>query len=717
MEAKVKGEKDVDNVEKSTDATPVARSVEEARKQYEGKPGAQRYPHVFDPIEIRGRVFRNRLIAAPTMFFHAAYFIPQIRENIYRMVEVRAKGGFGCVATGELPLNFEEGRGAFMDRAIDVRHFYGSDFDSAKEYADRIHSGGALAYMEISHEGLEADDAAEPWGPCDIVREDGRHVFGMDRQMMDKVCNDFFQVGRFAHAAGFDGVLLHGGHGFLIQQFVSPLFNHRTDEFGGSIQNRSRFPKMVLRALRAGMGEDMVLELRMSAEDGEKGGMTLVDSCGFAEEIDGLVDIFHVSNGIKKLGNGGDTFSDIFDPHGVNLERAAAIKPHLHKSLVAVVGGFNSVAQAEDAIAAGKVDFVEYARQCFADPDFINKTLDGHEDMVHRCVRCFHCYPGFCEHPTDIPLWYQLPPEEFMKVYSPAVMGDCSINPDSGLGYYPDRLPKPTASRRVLVVGGGVGGMQAAITAARRGHKVTLAEKGDRLGGVLLFAEHDHDKREWMDFEHVLERELRDLNVDVQLGTSVDGDYLRKTNPEYVILAVGAHDRACPLPGAELAMSATDTYFHMDEIGHTVVIAGGGLTACETALNLAAAGHEVTVVARKPRLTPSTFGYYRNALLDEMDKRGIHQLLSTCPMEFTKGGLVCQKAVDDKGTPGGEHVVVPADTYVYSFGMDANTDEAERLTKAAEALGAKVFNIGNSKEPGTVHDAVHGGDQAAMAVL
>ena len=699
-------------------AQTVPATVDEARAAYAGRPGAEKYPHVFDPVEVRGNVFRNRLIAAPTMFFHAPYFIPEIRENIYRMVEVRAKGGFGCVATGELPLNFEEGRGAFMDRAIDVRHYYGSDFDTAKEYADRIHAGGALAYMEISHEGLEADDAAQPWGPCDFVREeDGRHVFGMDRQMMEKVCRDFFEVGRFATACGFDGVLLHGGHGFLLQQFVSPLFNHRTDEFGGSIENRSRFPKMILRALRAGMGEDKVLELRMSAEDGEEGGMTLEDSCGFAEQIDGLVDIFHVSNGIKKLGNRGDTFSDIFDVHGVNLERAAAIKAHLKKSLVSVVGGFNSVAQAEEAIAAGKVDFVEYARQCFADPDFINKTLDGREDMVHRCLRCFHCYPGFCEHPTDIPLWYQLPPEEFMKVYSPAVMGDCSINPNSGLGYYPDRLPEPEGRRRVLVVGGGVGGMQAAITAARRGHDVTLAEATDRLGGVLLFAEHDHDKREWIDFVEVLKRELAETDATVELNTVVDEAYLERMRPEHVIIAVGAHNRGCSLPGAERAMDASDSYYHMDELGHSIVIAGGGLTACETALNLAAAGHEVTMVVRKPRITPTTFGYYRNALLDEMDRRGVRQMLSTCPLEFTDEGLVCAPAVDDQGTPGDERVVVKADTYMYSFGMDPNSDMVERLTAAAEKVGAKVANVGNSRAARIVRDAVHEGDQAAMAIL
>lgn len=696
----------------------VCATVEEARAAYEGLPGAAKYPHVFDPLEVRGNVFRNRLIAAPTMFFHAPYFIEPIRENIYRMVQERAEGGFGCVATGELPLNFEEGRGAFMDRAIDFRHFYGSDFDAAKEYADRIHAGGALAYMEISHEGLEADDAAEPWGPCDFVRqEDGRHVFGMDRQMMEKVCRDFLDMGRFATACGFDGVLLHGGHGFLLQQFVSPLFNKRTDEFGGSIENRSRFPKMCLRALRAGMGEDKVLELRMSAEDGEEGGMTLEDSCGFAEQIDGIVDIFHVSNGIKKYGNGGDTFSDIFDVHGVNLERAAAIKSHLKKSLVAVVGGFNSVTQAEDAIAAGKCDFVEYARQCFADPHFIEKTLQGREDICHRCLRCFHCYPGFCEHPTDIPLWYQLPPEEFMKIYSPAAMGDCSVNPNSGFGYYPDKLPVPQASRRVLVVGGGVGGMQAAITAARRGHKVTLAEASDRLGGVLLFAEHDHDKREWIDFVEVLKRELAESGAEVELGRRVDAAYIERMRPEHVIIATGAKNAPCPLPGSDLAMNAADSYYHLDELGHSIVIAGGGLTACETALNLAALGHEVTVVARKARITPSTFGYYRNALLSEMDKRGVKQALLTCPIEFTEDGLVCEKSIDEKGTPGGERVVISGDSYLYSFGMVPAEEVSEPLKAAAEKVGAQVAVIGNARSAGIVRDAVHSGNDAAMAIL
>lgn len=304
-----------------------------------------------------------------------------------------------------------------------------------------------------------------------------------------------------------------------------------------------------------------------------------------------------------------------------------------------------------------------------------------------------------------------------MKVYSPAVMGDCSINPESGLGFYPDRLPKPTGRRRVLVVGGGVGGMQAAITAARRGHDVVLAEGSDRLGGVLLFSEHDHDKREWYDLIGVLRRELAESGADVRLNTKVDADYIRGMSPDAVIVAVGAHNRGCKLPGSELAMDAADSYYHLDELGHSIVIAGGGLTACETALNLASLGHEVTMVVRKPRITPSTFGYYRNALLDEMDKRGIRQLLSTVPLEFTPDGLVCERATDDKGTPGGERLVIPADTYMYSFGMEPNSRLAGDLIAAAKEVGATAFNVGNSNRATIVRDAIHDGYNAAMAVL
>ncbi len=208
-----------------------------------------------------------------------------------------------------------------------------------------------------------------------MTRDDGVKVKGMDEAMMAKVCNDFYQISRFAKKCGFDGVMLHGGHGFLLQQFISPWTNHRTDQYGGSMANRSRFPKMILEACRKGIGEDGILELRFSAEDGVPGGMTIDDTVEFCKEIDGMADILHISNGLKWLGNQTKTFSSFLEPHGLNVEYAAKIKAAVKKSYVATIGGFNGPELAEKVIAEGKADFVEFGRQCFADPNMPNKHL------------------------------------------------------------------------------------------------------------------------------------------------------------------------------------------------------------------------------------------------------------------------------------------------------------------------------------------------------
>lgn len=263
--------------------------------------GIEKYPHLFSPLTIRGKVYKNRMIAAPTMFVHASYFIPQMKENLYRMVERRAAGGFACVSTGEMPLNFEEAQTLFQERPISFKHFHGTDFDISREYAERIKAKGALCYFEFSHEGSRAECAKEPWGPEDWVREDGVKVKGMDEAMMKKVADDFYTISRFAKECGFDGILVHGGHGFLFQQFISPWTNHRTDEYGGSMENRARFPKMCLEACRRGIGEDGIIELRFSAEDGVPGGMTIDDTVEFCKEIDGMADIIMASGLISSI--------------------------------------------------------------------------------------------------------------------------------------------------------------------------------------------------------------------------------------------------------------------------------------------------------------------------------------------------------------------------------------------------------------------------------
>lgn len=668
-----------------------------------------KFPHVFDPITLRGKVYKNRLIAAPTMFAHSIFTIPPMKENVYRMVENRAKGGFAAVSTGEHPVNAEEGTALFYEHHMDFTKTEGPDFEAIKEYADRIKKHGALCYFEFCHEGARAEHNPpySPWGPDGYVRDDGVEVKALDRAMMEKICNDFYNISAYAKACGFDGVLVHGGHGFIMQQFISPWTNHRTDEFGGSMENRARFPKMLIDACRRGIGEDGIIELRFSAEDGVEGGMTIDDTVEFCKEIDGLVDIIHVSNGLKWAGNQTKTFSSFLEPHGLNVEYAAKIKAAVKVSKVAVVGGFNSPEHCEEVLSAGKADFIELARQGFADPDFPNKALNGQEDSIRRCVRCFGCYPGFCEHPTDIPLFEKLGPDEAMKIYSPFAMGKCAINPNSGFGWYPETVPDPEASRKVLIVGGGVGGLQAAITCAQRGHKAVLVEKSDRLGGTMNFTDVDEDKVDIRNFKNLLIREATECGTDIRLNTTMTKELLDEVKPDVVIIAVGGKLVPAPIEGVENARDVMAAYYDLDSVGKKVVMVGSGLTACEVALHLANNGRDVTVLCRRDMMAYETFGYYRNALLDAMDARGVQQMLKTKTLSIVKNGVTVERD--------GETFVVPADTVIYSTGIRPDTAAVEELKALAGDIPVKV--IGDALASGKMGDAVRGGYMAAMEIV
>lgn len=668
------------------------------------------YEYLFSPLTIRTKTYKNRLIAAPTLFAHAVLFLPEVKENVYRMVERRGRGGFAAVSTGELPTNNEEGCAAFVERPIDLVSHEGPDFEAMKEYADRIKKHGALAYLEFSHEGARSEPKPPyvPWGPDDYIREDGVHVHAFNEEMMTKVCNDFKNMGSLARACGFDGILVHGGHGFLLQQFVSPWTNHRTDEYGGSMENRARFPKRLLEAVREGIGEDRIIELRFSAEDGVAGGMTIDDTVAFCKEIDGLADIIHISNGLKWLGNRTQTFSDFFDIHGVNVKYAARVKAVVKKSKVAVIGGINDPDMAEQIIREGKADFIELGRQGFADPEFPNKAKNGRADHIRRCVRCFSCYPGSFEHETDVPLEQRgMTREQVAAIFSPAAMGRCAINPDSGFGWYEDRHPLPEASRKVLIVGGGVGGLQAAITARARGHEVVLVEKSGRLGGTINFTDHDGDKVDLMNFKNLLIREAMESGAAVCLNTPCTKEIIDTVAPDAIIIAVGAHPSVPAIPGIENAMSALDAYHHMDSIGTRVALAGGGLVGCEVGLHLAAHGHEVTVIEMQDMMAKETFAYYRNALLDEMDKRGVVQLLNTRVLAFTEKGIL----VDS----GSGETLIPADTCIYSMGMTPDSDTVAELEAMAGDI--KTYVIGDCRRAGKVCDAVHEGYEAAIDII
>ena len=671
-----------------------------------------KFEHLFSPITLRGKTYRNRITAGPTMFAHAVY-LDEIREGIYRMCERRAAGGAAQVSTGEVCVNFEEGICSFVNRPkafvpkgrIDYHDRSGEDYLLFKEYADRIKRHGAIALLEFCHE-LSYANVEEPyrrWGPDAFTRSDGVQVHALNESMMQKICDDFAVAAEFAKACGFDGMLLHGGHGFLFQQFISPLTNHRTDEYGGCMENRARFPLRVLDSVRQAGGEDFIIELRLSAEDGEQGGMTIDDTVEFCKIIDGKCDIIHVSNGTKLQGNSSHTFTDHYDPHGYNVPFARRIKEAVSMSKVSVIGGINSPEQAEEIISSGAADFIVYGRQGFADPEFPNKAFRGDERLIRRCVRCFQCYPGSSECADDPMKSYT--PREFGEKMSPARMGRCAINPEADFTFFPESFGVPSGSRRVLVVGGGAAGMQAAITAARRGHQVTLCERTDSLGGLLKFTDRDEDKADLRAFRDLLKLEVAEAGIDVRLNTLADAELIGRLAPEHIILAVGSSPKVVPIPGIEHAVSALDTYFEA-ELGHKVVLVGGGLVGCETALMLAGRGHDVTVVEAQGRIAPEAIGLYRTALKRQLELRNVKILTDTACSRIERNGVRIKDV-------SGEGCFLEADSVVYSLGMVS--ESVEELKHAAGDIPTDV--VGDCAHVGKVGDAVASAYRAAMSIL
>lgn len=298
-------------------------------------------------------------------------------------------------------------------------------------------------------------------------------------------------------------------------------------------------------------------------------------------------------------------------------------------------------------------------------------------------------------------------PEEVQTIYSPASMGRCAINPNSGFGHYPELMPEPKASRKVLIIGGGAAGLQAAITATKRGHRVTLMEKTDKLGGIINFTDIDSDKVDLRNFKNLLIKEASECGAKILMNTEASKEAIMAAKPDIILAAVGSKPLVPPIEGIDKAINALDVYNEIDEIGRKAIIVGGGLVGCEVGLYLASEGHEVTIVEMQKMMAYETFGYYRNALLDEMDKRGIHQILDTKCLAFTEAGI---KALEN-----GKERTLSADTYIFSMGMKANSDIVEKIKSFAGDIPVRA--IGDCVAAGKVGDAVRAGYMAAMEII
>ena len=658
-----------------------------------------KFPKLFEPLKINDAyTMKNRITCAP-MAFALIACDPEASEKSFRKLEAPAKGGDAMVSVGELDVNFRDAVRIPLP-PVDFTEKDGYVVDRVGEYARRIHKHDAIALVELCHPGAEKmpfDETQEAIGPNDEVRPNGVKVRAMTRDDMDRIAADFVTAAKFARNCGFDGVVIHGGHGFIFTQFLSSTYNKRKDEYGGSLENRARFPIQILKSIRDAMGKDFIIELRISGDDtytDERHGVSPEETGKFAHMLEGIVDLIQVSVGIYYDAIETHQFSSMFVPHGVNASISKIIKQYTSLP-VGVIGGINSPELMEQIIENGEADYIALGRQSIADPERANKAIIGEEDRIRRCLRCFKCFPGSPEEGyTDLP---------FTSNELAKHVGACTINPLANLPFDYWNVPPAPKKQRVLIVGGGAAGMQAAITAFDRGHEVILAEQGDSLGGLLFFTDVDIDKPDLRNFKNMLIGEVMRRGIDVRLNTAVTPENLADFKADSVILATGSLPSRPPIPGIENAIQSLEVYRGTAEAGKNVIMIGGGLIGSEQGLFLAKTGHHVTVVEMLPRIANEAYGMYREALVREIAKEDMEIYENTRCLEIGKDFVKVQ-------LPDGTEKTLYADTVLFALGMRAVP--TQELLDAAKDIPVEV--IGDAIRAGKVDQATRSGYLAAI---
>lgn len=646
----------------------------------------RKYPHLCSPITLGHTTFRNRMFSAPmggTDITNDGCIGPKSTA----FYELRAKGGAGAVTVSE----------CMVHPKTDGSHAYHLDesilnsLACAAYTADAIRRHGCIPSLELSHSGMYAgtymtdkskQKSMNQWGPSDTVRPDGVEVKALTKEMLSEIAASYGHVAGLAKRAGFEMIMIHGGHGWLINQFLSPYFNKREDEYGGSLENRCRFAIEVLKSVREAVGPYFPIEFRLSGSELFEGGYDLAEGCRIAEQIEPYIDLLHVSAGTYQRGFG-DTHPSMFKEHGCNVYLAAEIKKHV-KVPVATLGGLNDPAQMEEIIASGKADVVYMGRALLADPELPRKVTENRDEDIVRCLRCFTC----------------------MAERAVTATRRCTVNPLIGREMEGSEIQPAPVKKKVLVAGGGPGGLYAAYTAARRGHQVILCEKEQETGGILKGEQGLSFKHEMYELGNTYTRFCRNAGVEIRTGVEVTKEYADAIGADALIIAVGSAPIVPPIPGLDgkQVTLVNDYYLAPEKVTDQVVVLGGGLAGCEIAIHLAKEGKQVHLVEMRKELAPDANVRHRPLMLKEIDQ------LVTVHTEYrglkvTEEGVLCA----DKE---GNEVMVPGTSVICALGQRPLTNVVNDLRDCAPYVAV----IGDCSRVSNITNAVYQGYHAALDI-
>ena len=640
------------------------------------------YEKLFEPGVIGGLELKNRIVM-PAMGCSLAESSGEAGERMIKYYADRARGGAGLIITEITRIDNETGVGTPNQLSVTDTYMIGQ----LSRLAEAVHAYDTKIFVQLHHPGNQTPSrligGKQPVSASDVTcKVIGEQPRALTTEEVEGLVKKFVFGAVIAQKAGIDGVEIHGAHGYLVSQFLSPHTNKRTDKYGGSFEGRMRFVTEIIMGIKAYCGPKFPISVRINGNDYLDDGITEEDAIAQAKYLEKLgVSCINVSCGTY------DSGATIIEPsyfaEGWKRHLAANIRKEISIPVIAVCN-IKHPAFAEEMLEAGDTDFIGIARGHLADPDWGCKAKAGRDDLIRKCLGCMECF----------------------RILNDGLPLGCTLNPVMGreFEYGDEKLVKNGAGRTVAVVGGGPAGMEAALTLAKRGFKTVLFEKADKLGGTVNLAAIPPNKSMLAEFIDTMAAQLKEAGVEVRLNAEANAAAVKETGAEAVFLAAGGKPIVPGLPGIEKAVTAEDVLRGAAEVKGDVIVVGGGVTGLETAECLAPE-HKVTVVE----------------MLDKVGGNLYPSVVMHLAQEIMKAGGVIAKgkmlvSVDDGGvtvkdTKTEEETKIPADTVILAMGVRPERAAAAELK---EAFGDKLIMVGDTARPGQIYDALHSGHDKAF---
>lgn len=645
-----------------------------------------KYPNLFSPVKLGNVQIKNKLYQS----VGEIHLSERDRGFTKRYVDYyaeRAKNGIGLFITGHVKMESKLDPYPIAMPSLD------RDFKLFAELCETVHSYGAKIAVQINP---GAGRLGEPWAADGFLPGSScvqpllyvptMNTYELSKEEIKQRVQIFGQAAATAKAAGFDFIYVNT-QAYLNDQFLTPAWNHRTDEYGGSLENRLRFIMEQIDAARATCGENFPIMASISMDQGIEGGKTLEDWIGIAKAFEkkGLAAL-HMRNGSYDAGefNSDSMIHSYMRPGLSSQTNVDKVKPNVNIPIISD-GSFKMPEDMEQVLAEGRLTMVGADRAFIADPEWAKKAREGRPEDIRPCLRCMECMSRYVD-------------DKFIG---------CAVNPLAGREAEDYKYCPVSRKKKVLVVGGGHSGMLAAIYTAKRGHDVTMVEKDSVLGGHMIQAASSPYKHEYRAYIEWMKRELAKHNVTVQMNTKVDKKFVDAFAPDAVIVSSGSVPAIPPIPGVNGAnvKTAMDVLTDQSGVGNTVALIGSGMVGCEAAIDLAMQGKKVTVVEMLPEIGREIISMMKFSILFKLAELGVETLPSTKTTEITKDGI---KVVGEDGN----ERFIPADTVVLATGLVSDNSLYYELAQDYP----ECYLIGDGERVGRFIDSGRGAYNVAKLI-